>query len=124
MGFDLRSQFSAGIDQAMTVLGSQATYTQPGSKSSITLPVILCEPNFLTMTGDGPVIIALDNWDILVRAADLVFSGTVYEPRVGDIITIGAVTYALQLADGNRNCWTWNDKYMIRRRLKTKITSA
>jgi hypothetical protein len=56
--------------------------------------------------------------------AALVFTGTVYEPKSGDSVTIGDVTYTVITDDVRRNCWTWADKHRIRRRLFTEITSG
>lgn len=118
------AQLEAGIDQAIYQFGSSATYCRADTGATVALTVMAVEPEYLLSQDGGAIRAASDRWDILVRTADLAFAGTQYEPQPGDTITIGSNVYTVLVENGQRYCWTWNDHDMIRRRLKTKRTSA
>jgi hypothetical protein len=124
----IASQFAAGIDQAMSSLAVTGTYTRSDTGATLSLQVALAAPQYATLTDPGVMIVSADSWEVLIRTADLVFSGQSYEPRIGDTITVvtGAITriYATLLPTGERNCWAWADRFKVRRKLFTKLTST
>ena len=48
--------------------------------------------------------------------------------RSGDTLTLTATgvteTYTIMQGSGQQNCWTWVDRYQLRRRLFTKLTGT
>lgn len=118
------AQLEVGIRQAMDQFGDMATYCRADTGATVSLSVMPVEPEYLLSADGGVVRTASDRRDILVLANDLAFSGTEYEPQSGDTITVGARVYTVLVEDGSHFCWTWVDRDMIRRRLKTKYTAA
>lgn len=112
----------------MDQFGSPATYCRADTGATVALTVMAVEPEYLLSADPGFVKAASDRWDILLRAADLVFGGTQYEPQSGDTVTIEATycthIYTALVEDGRRFCWTWVDHDLIRRKLKTKHTTS
>ena len=124
----IAAQFAAGIDQAMSALGVTATFTCNATQSSVSLLAALSDPAFDVDSSGNQIMLAANTWVVLLRTADLQFSGTVYEPAVGDTIAVTAggftYTHTVLLPDGLRYCWTWADRFRVRRKLFTKLTSV
>ena len=124
----IASQFAAGVDQAMAALGMAATYIRADTKATLGLTVAVASPEYGVFAGDSGMLISADTWEILVRVADLLFDGAAYEPQNGDTIVIVAggfsITHATLIPDGRRFCWTWADRFRVRRKLFSKITSV
>ena len=120
----IASQFAAGVKQSMTQLGVTAIYTRSDTAATVSLTVILATPEYQIVNDSGAVMLAANQWDVLLMTDDLVFGGSAYEPKAGDKMEVGGVTYVVTVDEGRRYCWTWADKYRIRRRLFAKITSG
>jgi hypothetical protein len=120
----IASQFEDGVEQAMAQLGVTATYQRCDTSATLSLTVILATPEYQIAGDTSIVMVAADKWDVLLMTADLAFSGTAYDPSIGDTLTINNVVYGVMLDDVRRNCWTWADKFRIRRRVFTKIMSG
>jgi len=122
----IASQFAAGIDQAMSSLGVAGVYTRGDTGASLPLQVALSSPEYEAATESG-VLITASRWDIYLRTRDLAFDGKAHDPRVGDsvVITVGGrnYTYTALVPDGRRFCWTWADRFRVRRKLFTKLTA-
>lgn len=110
----------------MDQFGSPATYRRADTGATVNLTVMAVDPEYFISGDPGFVRAASDRWDVLLRTADLTFSGTQYEPQSGDTVTIAAPgfthVYTALVEDDRRYCWTWADHDLIRRRLKTKHT--
>lgn len=111
----------------MMQLGVQAVFTRIDTVATVSLTAIVSDPEYLIESGGSSAMLAGNRADILIRADDLVFNGTKYVPSIGDTVTVTAngtaCTYSAFVEDGRRYCWTWADKFNIRRRLYTKITN-
>jgi hypothetical protein len=112
------SQFAAGVSQAQALVGQTATYACASTAATLTLQVSLMAPQYAA--SDGTIIITTEEWEILIVASDLVFGGSVYEPQSNDTITIGTSVYSVTMPDGQKNCWTWADRFQVRRKLFVK----
>lgn len=75
------------------------------------------------------MLLPSDQWDIVVQTAELAFSGVSYEPQTGDTVAVTSEgktrTYLVApregVEGGRRFCWKWADRFMVRRRLLTKL---
>ncbi len=120
----IAAQLSAGIDQSMTLLGDDAVFCRVDTGATVSVRAIVKAPQHLvTADGETEVVTSFERWDILIRAADLIFGGVQYEPQPGDTVTVLTRAYTALLAEGNKACWTWADHDFIRRRVYTKLTS-
>lgn len=123
----IASQLSAGIDQAMTLYGIDGLYTRSDTKVSLPIRVIISVPNYQVAESDM-VILAQEMREALVIAADLKFGNESYEPARGDTIQVSGngqtYTYQVLVESPKQNCWTWADRYHIRRKIFVKLADA
>ena len=120
------SQLSVGFDQAMTQLGVMATYTRASDQSVLSLMAQTGVPDY--RLADGGVALASESNPIVVSALELTFEEGMYEPCAGDTIQYVSNGYTFTCVVSNDSdskfCWTWADRYMLRRRIFTKITGT
>lgn len=69
-------------------------------------------------TDESGVILQHETRDYLVDAADLILSGASTEPRAGDRITDGSVTYEVVCPVGSVP-WAWHDRNRLTYRIHT-----
>jgi hypothetical protein len=101
----------------MASLGVSGTYIRGDTEASLAITIILSAPS--SMVTEGGVILTAEAWEVRLRASDLAFDDTVYEPAVGDTVAVtsGGVTttYEVLMPPGQKDCWSWADRFQVRR---------
>ena len=111
----------AGI--ATEVFGDKVTYT-PNGKPAVRLYASI-GPTEVSLEDGTAVQLSYEHRDFNLIADQLMVSGEVYIPQRGDTITEvnGGKTYSYKVLppDGFKECWTWADRFRIRRRIHCKL---
>lgn len=97
-------------DQLQQHVGRDATYTRLANSAAITATVILQD---YTVTDEAGLKTSVWSFDLIVERSQLKFSGTAFDPRPGDRITLvrGLETMTLEaMPIGDRRCFEWVDE--------------
>lgn len=118
------SQFAAGVDQAMGQLASPVTYT-PAATPDASISLSATKGDTELVVSGQVMKLSSEHRDFLVRTKDLVVGGNPYVPQRGDTITEADTghVYQVLMSSGTSYCWTWADKFNVRRRIHTKRVS-
>lgn len=126
------SVFSDHVEDLMSpaladAFGDTVAYTPTGQTALASLTAIIGPTEVLV---DGSVLVALahENRDFSIKTSDLIVDGGVYEPRRGDVITEvkggKTYTYTVLVPSGLEDCWTWADRFRIRRKIHAKLAEV
>lgn len=116
------TDLSDALDDAFADTG--IAYT-PANGAAISGLTAIIGPTEVLIDGSQIVTLSHENRDFSIKSAALAIAGESYEPQRGDTITEvkagKTYTYDVLIPDGLHQCWTWADRFRIRRKVHAKL---